>query len=231
MNSHVDNKFCLPIQRASKAQVLKLIDESQCEYQFFEVWLDYIVDLDDAFVRHLVELYGETLIVVFHRSDNKPTTMNLQKRQFYLQELSGGKGFVDLDIRREREELEFLKLEQLQVKTIVSFHDYEKTPCMAELLAVIDEMEKLGVSVYKVSTLCSNEADAVRLLELQLALKAKGVEYIVLGMGVHGAVTRVFGTLWGNKLIFAPKTEAERSAPGQLTQQQLRDIFETLKIK
>jgi 3-dehydroquinate dehydratase len=48
-------------------------------------------------------------------------------------------------------------------------------------------------------------------------------------MGPHGAVTRIFGTLWGNAFIFAPESDNERSAPGQLTHDQLAGIFQALQ--
>jgi 3-dehydroquinate dehydratase len=59
-------------------------------------------------------------------------------------------------------------------------------------------------------------------------LKTKGVRYIVSGMGGYGVVTRVFGTLWGNEMVFAPRSKDGRSAEGQLTRQQLESIFKEL---
>jgi 3-dehydroquinate dehydratase type I len=77
--------------------------------------------------------------------------------------------------------------------------------------------------------MCQTEQDALRLLQLLLELKAKNQRCIILGMGEHGITTRIFGTLWGNELIFAPETLAEQSAPGQLTRQQLDNITAILK--
>jgi 3-dehydroquinate dehydratase len=76
--------------------------------------------------------------------------------------------------------------------------------------------------------LCENELDAVRLLELLLELKQKGLSYIILGGGEFGKITRIFGTLWGNQMIFAPKIQAEQSDVGQLTRDELEIIFKAL---
>jgi 3-dehydroquinate dehydratase len=71
----------------------------------------------------------------------------------------------------------------------------------------------------------------LKLLLLQQNLKAQNKKHIVLGMGEFGTITRVFGTLWGNELIYAPISKGEASAPGQLTKQELENIFKDLNAK
>jgi 3-dehydroquinate dehydratase len=48
-------------------------------------------------------------------------------------------------------------------------------------------------------------------------------------MGEHGLVTRIFGTLWGNPIVFAPVTSSHASAPGQLTREEFAEIFALLE--
>jgi 3-dehydroquinate dehydratase len=71
--------------------------------------------------------------------------------------------------------------------------------------------------------------DALKLLLLQQNLAVQKKKHIVLGMGEFGTITRVYGTLWGNELIYAPIVKQEASAPGQLTKKELKDIFSILK--
>ena len=92
-------------------------------------------------------------------------------------------------------------------------------------------MDVISPTVYKIATMCNNETDALKLLLLQQNLKAQNKKHIVLGMGEFGTITRVFGTLWGNKIIYAPVTKKEASAPGQLTKQELEKIFTELSTK
>jgi 3-dehydroquinate dehydratase type I len=117
----------------------------------------------------------------------------------------------------------------LKVNLIASYHNYQETPDTLQLRRIIDIMKPYRPAVYKLSTLCQTEEDALRLLQQLLELKAKGVRAIVSGMGGPGAVTRVFGALWGNEMVFAPLSEEGRSAPGQLTRQQLETIFKELE--
>ena len=111
---------------------------------------------------------------------------------------------------------------------LLSYHNYDSTPSDDELLKIITTMEKYHPMIYKIATLCQTEQDAIRLLELQQALKQQKKKHIVLGMGEYGTITRIFGSLWGNEMIFAPKEKSEASAPGQLTKKQLKKIFTEL---
>jgi 3-dehydroquinate dehydratase type I len=80
----------------------------------------------------------------------------------------------------------------------------------------------------KISTFCRSEEDAIRLLCILLEQKKKNKKVIILGMGKFGIITRVFGTMWGNEMIFAPIEKNEESAPEQLTKSQLENIIEEI---
>jgi 3-dehydroquinate dehydratase-1 len=125
-------------------------------------------------------------------------------------------------------ELAFIKQHRLKIQSIVSYHNYTRTPSDRQLRQIIQRMETHDPAVYKIATSCATPSDAVRLLSLLLELKAASRRCIVLGMGEHGVVTRIFGTLWGNELIFAPDSAGTMSAPGQLTRQQLDAIATAL---
>ncbi len=92
-----------------------------------------------------------------------------------------------------------------RARLIASFHDYQQTPNTQELQSVIGSMEKYSPAIMKVSTLCSTPQNALRLLTLQLELKARNQKHIVLGMGEFGLATRVFGSLWSKYHLIAPE--------------------------
>jgi 3-dehydroquinate dehydratase type I len=89
-------------------------------------------------------------------------------------------------------------------------------------------MEDWGAHIMKISTYCSIQRDALRLLSLLIDLREGGHRIIVLGMGKHGVITRVFGTMWGNEMTFAPVDVSTRSAPGQITVDKLDSIIQAL---
>lgn len=224
----MEPNYCLPIITADRDGVMEAINTGMEDYRYFEVWLDYVEGADEAFVNRLVDQLGDRLIVLFRRQNLEPPVMDSDKRLALLDLLSGTPALVDLDIHAQKAELDHVKESGLTINLIASYHDYGQTPDTLQLRGIIDTMDTYRPAVYKLSTLCRSEDDAVRLLGILVELKAKGVRYIVSGMGGHGVVTRVFGTLWGNQMIFAPRSRDGQSAEGQLTRKQLESIFKEL---
>lgn len=225
----MNKKYCLPIIKNKKSEVLEVIHSNIADYSYFEIWLDYIGDLDETFIKELMELLQEKLILLFRRQNLEKVKMELEKRIRVISLLENSESLIDLDVFDQKDELEHIKNTQLEVKTIVSYHDYEKTPENEKLKEIIDTMNKYKPTVYKIATMCTKEIDSLRLLYMLLELKERNLKYIVLGMGEFGMITRIFGTQWGNEMIFAPKVATEQSAPGQLTKNQLETIFKELK--
>ena len=217
--------YCLPIIKISKKEVLKMIKENFNVYEYFEVWLDPIADIDKFFIQELLELLNERLIVLFQRGKNKQTKIDKNIKQKILTHLNNTNALLDLDIT-ENDELNYINENKLNLKTIISYHNYDETP--EDLVKIIIHMKILHPTIYKISTMCTNENDAINLLQLLIKLKQENKRYIVLGMGEFGTITRVYGTLWGNELTYAPETKDEASAPGQLTKQELKQILDVL---
>jgi 3-dehydroquinate dehydratase type I len=221
--------YCLPIIKSDPAEILEIIRDNLADYHYFEVWLDYIDQPEDAFLRQLVDLLGERLIVLFRRQNLEPPSMDSQQRQSILNMLSNTPVLVDLDINQQRAELGYIKEQNVAINLITSYHDYQQTPAAVQLEAIIGTMKPYQPVLYKLSTLCNEPRDGLRLSRLLLKLKAEGLTVIVSGMGEYGQVTKIFGSSWGNAMTFAPLKPSEQSAPGQLTRDQLEIIFKQLE--
>lgn len=205
--------------------MLQTISKNEKDYHFLEVWLDYCTDSDESFVSSLISQYQERLILLFRRKNLETIHMDKAKKEMIIKLLNKKKSFLDLDSATQKNELSFIKKHNLSITLITSYHNYQETPTNEKLHETITDMETYHPTIYKVSTKCNSEEDALRLLTLQIDLKKQNKHCIVLGMGEQGSITRIFGTLWGNEMIFAPQSMAEASAPGQLTKDQLEQIF------
>ncbi|OGH52560.1 MAG: hypothetical protein A3G13_01310 [Candidatus Levybacteria bacterium RIFCSPLOWO2_12_FULL_37_7] len=220
-------RYCLPIVKNKKEKIVAIVQNNQ-NYSYFELWLDYIKDLDVELVKQLADQMGEKLILVFRRKNLEAVQLNSKKRQEIISLLNNSLALLDLDIFNQKEELEYIRANDLKIKTIISYHNYDQTPEDEKLYAILDTMKQYTPAIFKIATKCNSQKDALRLLELLLAMKEKHVKCIILGMGNFGMVTRIFGSIWGNEMIFAPITKSEESAEGQLTKKQLEKIFELL---
>lgn len=225
-SGHHKNKYCIPIIKRSRSEVVACIKENMTAYRYAEIWLDYIEDLDRDFASSLVGQYPHRLIFVFRRKNLAPEQLSVTRRFDILKTLCRKPTLVDFDITSQADEL--AELEKFSLKTILSYHNYRHTPSDTELRSIIERMNGWGAHITKIATYCTMQRDALRLLSLLIELREAGKRCVVLGMGKHGMITRVFGTQWGNEMIFTPLEQADRSAPGQITFDKLDSIMQAL---
>ena len=114
------------------------------------------------------------------------------------------------------------------VGLVCSFHDFERTPPLAELTAQFRRAEQLGGDVAKVSVMARGPEDALTLLAAtQQASRALAPALIGVSMGPHGALSRIAGFAFGSALTFG--VAAAGSAPGQMPIGELRAAIELLR--
>lgn len=222
--------YCLPVIKNTKEEVLQIIQQNLNDYDFFEVWLDYIQDLDQAFIDFLINQYEEKLILLFRRQNLEDVKMDADLRQKLIWQVASSKALIDLDVFNQAQELNYIKERNIRPNLIISCHNYTETPTLEELKKIVENMEEFNPNIYKVACFCNSDEDALKLLNLLMELKQKNLKFIVLGMGAEGLVTRIVGSLWGNEIAFAPKTLEEKSAEGQLTKSDLVELFKIMGI-
>lgn len=220
-------KYCLPIIDTDPKRIQAIINDNLASYEFFEVWLDYIDDLQNDFIQTLCDQLGDRIILLFRRQNLEPINLSDERRLAIIDIISKSKALLDLDISQQHE-LEYIQKNNISINLLISYHNYESTPNTVRLEEIIVTMESYKPSIYKLATLCAGPQDALLLLQTLLELKASGKSIIVFGMGEHGSATRIFGTLWGNEMVFAPVNQDERTAEGQLTKHDLDTVFKAL---
>lgn len=219
-------KYCLPIIKNTKKEVLKSLRIRG--YNFYEIWLDYIQDLDGQFILNIAKKYNNKLIFLFRRKNLEKIKLSLERRKEIILILKKFNVFLDIDFLTQYEDLESLK-NSGKIKLILSYHNYRETPKFDYLNILINKMMKYDPYIFKIATFCKEETDSLNLLNLLLKLNEQRIRYIIVGMGSKGLITRIAGALWGNEINFAPADLAQKSAEGQLTQKQLEKILQEIK--
>lgn len=220
-------KYCLPIIESNLSSIIENIESYKNDYGFFEIWLDYIHDLDESRLFDLLMPYEKRIVLVFRRFKLEKPKMKPELRSRIIKKLNGRKYMVDLDISQNYEIDQVNSLDK-KPSTIFSYHNYEMTPEDDELARVTQYMESLRPSIIKIACNCSNPRDALRLMGLKVRFIENDRKHIVLGMGEHGKITRIFGALWNNELTFAPTEHVKSSAPGQITKAEFDKIFKDI---
>jgi 3-dehydroquinate dehydratase-1 len=114
------------------------------------------------------------------------------------------------------------------VGLLLSFHDFQRTPPVEELLANFRKAEQLGGDVGKVAVMPRSMADVLTLLQATLqAAEQLSIPVAGMAMGPLGAASRICGGEFGSALTFAVGQQA--SAPGQLPIDELRAALAVLR--
>jgi 3-dehydroquinate dehydratase type I len=116
-----------------------------------------------------------------------------------------------------------------KTKLILSWHDFAGTPDAARLEMVLDEMLAAEADVVKMVALANDPADNLRMLSLIPRAQAQGKDVIAFCMGPVGKWSRVAAPLVGSWLTFAPFSKQGASAPGQLTVNDVKRVWNSLK--
>ena len=109
-----------------------------------------------------------------------------------------------------------------RTKRIVSYHNFDETP--KDLEAIHDRLSKLNADVVKIATMAKEPHDNLRILDL---IKAKGdkVQTVAFCMGDIGTPSRILCGKFGAPFTYATFNESRELAPGQLSFQQMVDVY------
>lgn len=140
----------------------------------------------------------------------------------------GGFQLVDIELSCGRERvLRLLDLARRRgVSTVVSKHDFEKTPSAGEIFDALAEMKSLGADLPKYAAMPQSPRDVLALLEATLRASEELGPVVTMSMGALGKISRVSGAVFGSCLTFAAGRDA--SAPGQLDPEDLSAILRDL---
>ncbi len=110
------------------------------------------------------------------------------------------------------------------IKIIRSYHNFEETP--EDLAGILSEMQKRPAALYKIATRAHSTLDALRMLNF-----VQGSKNIAgMCMGEKGEITRILGPVVGSALTFAAPEKGKETAFGQLTVDELQNIYHFSKL-
>jgi 3-dehydroquinate dehydratase-1 len=105
---------------------------------------------------------------------------------------------------------------------VMSYHNFDRTPADDNLVAMIEAAKEQGADIVKLAVTAQSMDDTDRLLGVLRAHRSN--ELILIAMGAHGAMSRVFFPLLGSLLTYGFARCA--NAPGQVSAEAL---FEELR--
>src|SRR5712692_3250453 len=116
---------------------------------------------------------------------------------------------------------EQLKRLRTRASLILSYHDFRATKKLEETL---EKMVAFPADFYKLVTTATTLYDNVAMMKF---LEKRSDKYSLIGlcMGEQGIISRVLGVRAGSVFTFAALSPDEKTAPGQVTAQELRNVY------
>jgi 3-dehydroquinate dehydratase/shikimate dehydrogenase len=131
---------------------------------------------------------------------------------------------IEFDVARVLMEKEGLDWNHV----ICSHHDF--TGRASGLEQLYQELTKTPARIIKIAVRVSDATDCLSIFKLLERARSQGQEIIALAMGNAGIATRILGPSRGAFLTYAALDEANATAPGQLTAEELRSVYRVHKI-
>ncbi|MBI4167747.1 MAG: type I 3-dehydroquinate dehydratase [Candidatus Aenigmarchaeota archaeon] len=213
-------KIAVPIIARNMEEALYDIERASGVADILELRIDYMKRPD---LKRLLSSSPLPKIVTnrvageggeFHGSEDE--------RFAYLEEAADlGAEYVDVELNC------FRRIPRKSTKLIVSHH-LGRTP--DDLQEIYRNIVDSGADVVKIATMANSYQDSVRMLNLILQASSEGKDIIGICMGEKGIITRIYGPAFGGYLTFASLSDDKKSAPGQITAEELRRMWTLLKL-
>lgn len=113
-----------------------------------------------------------------------------------------------------------------KTKRIISYHNFDDTP--ADIEAIHARLCQLDPDVVKLVTMANSPADNVRVLKLVANSKVPTTAFC---MGELGVVSRILTGRYGAPFTYSTYSKERTLAPGQLSFDEMRDIYRYDQIK
>lgn len=220
-------KIAIPIRPLILSEGLSLYNKVvQAGADITEIWCDKL-KLEDA--KELVKKKQMPLVVNLKDGiEGGVFSGSFNQRLSYLTELAHyGADYIDIPFSHD---LNPSELTALDGKLIVSYHNFQSTPSLPELERIQEEMLTLNPVAVKIATQINREIDIINLIKLQLNSPQTRNKRIIIGMGEKGKVTRATAPMFENLITFASLNESTKTAPGQMTIDELKNEWHRLSL-
>ena len=214
-------RVCVPILEKKYESVIKAAEISvNAGADLLELRIDFMDDPSLVDLKSIIMEINFPLIATNRKNDEGGFFKGSEsKRTKILLEAAKYADIVDIELSTDDEYLK--KILDTANSTIISYHDFKKTPTADKLLEIVKKEKELG-DIAKFAVMPQKMSDTLIVLDvLSMVDNTVGIS-----MGKLGSYTRVIAPLFGSPITFASIKNA--SAPGQLDIQTTNDILSKL---
>src|SRR5229473_3102092 len=220
-------RVCVAVTGADAGEMVEKAETLVRDNPFLEFRLDYLTKPGLAIpkIKAFMESHPGTVVIATCRR----TVAGGRFRGSMASELdilakASGAGCQLLDVELQTaSKSKPLQVQKLRGRSalILSFHDFRGTKKLDETL---EKMLAVQADFYKIVSTATTLADNVTMIKF-LAKESDKHSLIGICMGEQGIISRVLGVRAGSVFTFAALSPDEKTAPGQVTAQELRNVY------
>lgn len=188
--------------------------------EFAEIRLDAL-DIDEIKNINLIFKTHTNLIATCRKNS---CYNDIKRKAVLINAIDLGAAYVDIEIDSDESFKEDLIRYAFKknVKVIISYHNYEKTPSLPELKNIIEMGIKDKADIIKVAVKVNNLIDNNIIMALPALYEKTTI--ITIGMGELGKITRISAPFTNTPFTFVSFDENSATAPGQLSIKEFEHI-------
>ncbi len=211
-----ETKIAIPIFQKNKELILKTAHECIMKgADILELRIDGIENPNPKLVKEIIEDINFPLIATNRiKAEGGLFKGTEDERIAILRESCDVADYVDIELQSDKKHIK--EITDTGVKTIISYHNFKKTPHLDYLINIIKKEQDLG-DIAKIAVMPNSLEDTLTVL----ALLSHFENTVAISMGEIGSYTRVVASKFNAPFTFA--TANDTTAPGQI------DI-ETMKL-
>ena len=221
--------IALPVDDKNLEETLKMAKEKPID--IIELRIDKFESYDTNYILEkakLVKDYGFTLLSTVRSKEEGGAELSDEERLNIFQEVIPVSDIVDVELLSESINREVIDIVKKEGKlSLVSYHDFEKTPSEEEIQSIIDKGASLSADIIKYAFSVKSSEDVGRILSVTYRNRDKNL--VAIGMGELGKLTRVAGFFFGSLISYT--FIGKSFAPGQIEVDKLVEEMRFYGIK
>ena len=211
-------KIAIPIFQAKKEDVIKVAED--CIEKGADV-LEFRIDaLDNPNFDDIKEIIEEINfpIIATNRISSEGGSFkgSEEERIDILLKCAPLVDYVDIELQSDDRYIK--QIHDTGVTTIVSYHDFHKTPEINEIMYIVEKEQKLG-DIAKVAFMPNDLDDTLKILAILSHCETR----IAISMSDLGSYTRVMASKFDSPITFAAGRDV--TAPGQIDIETMKSLL------
>jgi len=228
-------KICVSIAAEKPSSLPTMIRKAEeAEADLIEIRLDYLNIEARKYAGILKDLAGEATVPMiatnrrYGEGGRKPQDED-SRIQTLIWAAQAGFEYVDIELEAPGIESVIDSVRNCGSKLIISSHNFRDTPSVQKMKEIILSELRVGADICKIVTTAQSIKDNVKCLLLVNEM-SKLTRIVAFAMGRLGLISRILSPIFGGYFTFASLTENMTTAPGQITIDELRMLYERLGV-